>query len=217
MSQLGRGVLLLDAASGGGAAFARLARQRGARVTHVTGLALDDPSAIVADVADENDLERAFVLAAERLERVDAVVHLVSVPDERVGLHDLTLAAWQRGVLNGLRAAFLVARRTVEEFLGGGEGGRLVHVFDLSGGGDQSSSGPVVEVTHTGLVALVRSVAKEYGPKGITCNAVLAHNGGPQTAEHAAEVAWTLVTPEGAYVTGEVIAAGAPAGPVTLR
>lgn len=207
-------VLLLDGAAAGGTAFARLARLRGAQVAHVTRVPLDDPQAIVADVSDENDLERAFTLAAERLEAVNAVVHLVSVPDENVVLHELSRAAWERGVVNGLRTAFLVARRAVEEFLGAGEGGRLVHVFDLPGSGNDSS-GPVIEVTHTGLVALVRSVAKEYGPKGITCNAVLAYMGARLTAEHAAEVAWTLVTSEGAYVTGEVIAVGAASGPAT--
>jgi enoyl-[acyl-carrier-protein] reductase (NADH) len=63
----------------------------------------------------------------------------------------------------------------------------------------------VADVTRTALLALVRSVAKEYGPKGITCNAVLADLRAEARAREAAELALMLAGPEGAYVTGELL------------
>jgi NAD(P)-dependent dehydrogenase (short-subunit alcohol dehydrogenase family) len=180
-------LLLLGADSPGGRAFAALAAAR-ARAVRVT-------QAPAADL-EEDAVEQAF---AEGGPALLAVVQVVVVPAERSGVDQLTLEAWQRGVTSGLRSAFLVARRAMEEFLGGGAGGRLVHLFDVPG------SCAVTDVTQSALRALVRSVAKEYGPKGITCNAVLADLREEGRAREAAEVAFMLAEPEGGYVTGELL------------
>lgn len=185
----GPDVLLVGADSAGGRAFVRLAQER-ARAVCV-------PDAPAADL-DEDAVERAFALVADGPAPL-AVVQVVVVPAEREGIEALTLDAWQRGVTNGLRSAFLVARRSVEEFLGGGRGGRIVHLFDVPG------ACAVADVTRTALLALVRSVAKEYGPKGITCNAVLADLREESRALAAAEVVLMMASPEGAYVTGELV------------
>jgi NAD(P)-dependent dehydrogenase (short-subunit alcohol dehydrogenase family) len=185
----GPDVLLVGADSAGGRALARLARER-ARTVCVA----DAPAADL----DEDAVERAFALVADGPPLL-AVVQVVVVPAELAGVDALTLDAWQRGVTDGLRSAFLVARRAVEEFLGGGRGGRIVHLFDVPG------TCAVTDVTQTALLALVRSVAKEYGPKGIGCNAVLADLREEGRAREAAEAALMLAAPEGAYVTGELL------------
>lgn len=182
----GPDLLLLGADSPGGRAFAALARER-ARTLRIA----DVPAADV----HEDAVERAF----SSDDPLRAVVHVVAVPPERAGIDALTLDAWRRGVTGGLRSAFVVARRAVEEFLGGGRGGRIVHLFDVPVGC------AVADVTETALRALVRSVAKEYGPKAITCNAVLADLREPGRARAAAEAAFLLTEPEGAYVTGELL------------
>jgi NAD(P)-dependent dehydrogenase (short-subunit alcohol dehydrogenase family) len=185
----GPDVLLLGADSAGGRAFARRAQER--------ALSVCLSEAPAADL-DEDAVERAFSLVADGPAPL-AVVQVVVVPAERDGIDALTLDAWQRGVTGGLRSAFLLARRAVEEFLGGGRGGRIVHLFDVPG------TCAVADVTQAALLALVRSVAKEYGPKGVTCNAVLADLREEGRAREAAEVALMLAAPEGAYVTGELL------------
>jgi NAD(P)-dependent dehydrogenase (short-subunit alcohol dehydrogenase family) len=185
----GPDVLLLGADSAGGRAITRLARAHGRTVC-----VADAPAAAL----DEDAVERAFSLVADGPAPL-AVVQVVVVPAERDGIDALTLDAWQRGVTGGLRSAFLVARRAVEELLGGGRGGRIVHLFEVPG------ACAVADVTRTALLALVRSVAKEYGPKGITCNAVLADLRAEARAREAAELALMLAGPEGAYVTGELL------------
>jgi NAD(P)-dependent dehydrogenase (short-subunit alcohol dehydrogenase family) len=185
----GPDLLLLGADSAGGRALVRLAQER----TLVVCLS----EAPAADL-DEDAVERAFSLVAE-VPAPLAVVQVVVVPAERDGVDALTLDAWRRGVTDGLRSAFLLARRAVEEFLGGGRGGRIVHLFDVPG------TCAVADVTRTALLALVRSVAKEYGPKGIGCNAVLADLREEGRAREAAEAVLMLAAPEGAYVTGELL------------
>ena len=185
----GPDVLLLGADSAGGRAFVQRARADGRTVC-----VADAPAADL----DEDAVERAFSLVADGPTPV-AVVQVVVVPAERDGVDTLTLDAWQRGVTGGLRSAFLVARRAVEEFLGGGRGGRIVHLFDVPG------TCAVADVTQTALRALVRSVAKEYGPKGITCNAVVADLRAEGRALPAVEAALMMASPEGAYVTGELL------------
>ena len=185
----GPDVLLLGADSAGGRAFAQRARAHGRTVC-----VADAPAADLV----EDAVERAFSLVAE-VPAPLAVVQVVVVHAERDGIDALTLDAWQRGVTSGLRSAFLVARRAVEEFLGGGRGGRIVHLFDVPG------TCAVADVTQTALRALVRSVAKEYGPKGVTSNAVLADLREDRRAWEAAEVVLMLTAPEGAYVTGELL------------
>jgi len=182
-------VLLLGADSAGGRALVRLAQER------ILSVCITEAPA--ADL-DEDAVERAFSLVAE-VPAPLAVVQVVVVPAERDGIDALTLDAWQRGVTSGLRSAFLLARRAVEEFLGGGRGGRIVHLFDVPG------TCAVSDVTQTALLALVRSVAKEYGPKGITCNAVLADLREERRAREAAEAVLMMASPEGAYVTGELL------------
>lgn len=179
-------VLLFGADSPGGRAFAALAAAR--------ARALRTADATAADL-DEDAVERAFASHDLLL----AVVQVVVVPAERSGVDQLSLDAWESGVTSGLRSAFVVARRAMEEFLAGGRGGRLVHLFDVPG------TCAVADVTQSALRALVRSVAKEYGPKGITCNAVLADLRDEGRAREAAEVAFMLASPEGAYVTGELL------------
>ena len=57
------------------------------------------------------------------------------------------------------------------------------------------------------LLSLVRSTAKEYGPRGICCNAIL-HSG--PADEAVVEAALFLASPESSYVNGEVLRVGAP-------
>lgn len=183
---------LLVVGSDGPAArsLVRLAQERGAVVVVATG-----------PLPSEEDTERAFTAAADGASTVAGIVQVLAVPPAVARLGEWSFGEWDRAVLAGLRSAFLVARRTVEEFLAGGEGGRLVFLVAAEGPEGDAAR----EIVLGSLLAFVRSVAKEYGPKGIACNAVVAHPGGARDEELASETVWMLLAPEGAYVTGEVI------------
>jgi NAD(P)-dependent dehydrogenase (short-subunit alcohol dehydrogenase family) len=164
-----------------------LARDRGAEVVRASR------------ASSEEEIEGAFEDAGDA--PLAGVVHVMSVPAPGARIGEWSLADWERTIVGGLRSAFLLARRAVDEMLAGGDGGRLTVLVSAEGAEGEAGR----EILRGSLHALVRSVAKEYGPRGITCNAVLAATGSPRDLELAAGTVWTLVSPEGAYVTGELI------------
>jgi 3-oxoacyl-[acyl-carrier protein] reductase len=196
----GQGVLVVGAGSARGRAVALLAEARGAAVA----------CGADADPGREDEVERAFAAALARLPRLDVVVHVAPDPPPRPFV-ETSLAEWDGAVARALRAAFFVSRLAVEEFLARGQGGRLVHVAPLVRPG-ASGQGLAAAALHA-LLALMRSTAKEYGPRRVACNAVVpvAPDGAPPLGGPAedpvAEAALFLASPEASYLNGEALRA----------
>ncbi|MDT7041211.1 SDR family oxidoreductase [Candidatus Nitronereus thalassa] len=85
-------------------------------------------------------------------------------------LPDWPLELWERTVSQTLRQAFLIAQRVVEEFVVNQTRGKLVYVFQ----GEKTNIG--VATYHTALYSFVRSITKEYGARGVACNAILTNS-----------------------------------------
>jgi NAD(P)-dependent dehydrogenase (short-subunit alcohol dehydrogenase family) len=191
-------------------ALALVAADRGARV--VASSASEDAAArlsertagraagVVADPAQEADVERLFGVASGRLPQVDRVVNVMPEPPERP-FAELTFAEWEAGVARALRGAFFVSRLAVEEFLAHGASGRLVHVVPAPRGPGHS----LADVALESLLSLARSTAKEYGPRGICCNAVVHSR---CTEAQVVEAALFLASSESSYVNGEALRVG---------
>lgn len=196
MSLAGKGLVVAgDTALG--KALAVAAASRGAQV--VEGHA----SGVPGDPSSEADAERLFGVAAARLSRIDMVVSALPGFPSRL-LADLTLAEWDETVARALRAAFFVSRLAVEEFLAHGAQGRLVHVVQAPQPGQPGQA--LAAACLESLLSLVRSTAKEYGPKGICCNAVLSLPGATTTS--IVEAALFLASSESSYVNGEALRIG---------
>jgi 3-oxoacyl-[acyl-carrier protein] reductase len=204
-------------------AIARAATGQGALVV----LSVED------DVADGGDrapgghasptgTDRAIDAAVTRFSRLDtviAVVHVQRLPS----LHALSRHEWERLVVEPLRRMFWLARRSIEEFLAEGAGGRIVLIVDAPAGGDTGGSNPIVEQA---LVSLTRSIAREYGRREVACNVLLPTgrrgNGTPAAAvstrpdrEHDATPtvdaaalirhALFLASPAASFINGEAL------------
>ena len=181
--------LLLGEDNAAARALHRVAAGYGARVTF-------EPLGSAADL--EAALEASFATCAGS-GRVDTVIQVIQSPtDESARVSDWSLGDWTSRVTNPLRSMFYVGRRAVEEFLSGGEGGCLVYVV-LPRSGER-----VDPITRSALLAFVRSIAKEYGARGILCNAVFATGSEGSLAEDGARVVWSLVA-SARYVTGEAL------------
>jgi NAD(P)-dependent dehydrogenase (short-subunit alcohol dehydrogenase family) len=218
----GRGVLVVGAASAHGRAVALLAAARGAavvfsvppgeeaRAAEIEGLAAGRAGSVTADATREDEAERLFGAALGRLPRVDVVVSATpDLPAQR--LAETSLAEWEGAVARSLRGAFFVSRLAVEEFLAHGAGGRLVHVTPRVRPGAPAQA--LAAVTLQALLSLMRSTAKEYGPRRVACNAVVpvpldaeGPGGGPPR-DAVAEAVLFLASPEASYVNGEAIRA----------
>jgi NAD(P)-dependent dehydrogenase (short-subunit alcohol dehydrogenase family) len=127
-------------------------------------------------------------------------------------LLETSLADWEAGVARGLRGAFFVSRLAVEEFLAHGAGGRLVHVAPVVRPGDPAQA--MAAASLQALLSLMRSTAKEYGPRRVACNAVVPVVPAdaviyrqPPPTDAVAEAVLFLASAEASYLNGEALRA----------
>ena len=238
----GRGILVSGGTWGVGRAVVIEAARRGAHVIFCGHAANDtlgteiiaeahaqtgsgQVTFVPADLAVESDVERFFDVALEQLPALHVVIHNAegAVRNNDQPLLELSLADWNATLVTNLREPFWVSRRAVQEFLASGEGGRIVHI--TSAGGETPSASHAA--SHTALQAFVRSIAKEYGRRGVTCNAVTVRDVRGQEVKvreplqpdrrreqqpfrqsaAIAELALFLASTDASFVNGEVLCA----------
>ncbi len=128
------------------------------------------PLFVAADVSQEGDVERLFDLATGHLPSIDILVNNAATSRDQL-LIQTSLEDWNAVLAVNLRGPFLTAQRAVEEFLAGGTGGRIVNVGSIAGNG--STGQAAYAASKSALLSLTRSIAKEYGRRGIYANAVV--------------------------------------------
>jgi NAD(P)-dependent dehydrogenase (short-subunit alcohol dehydrogenase family) len=187
------------------AAVADEALRRGAVVTLATGVGSEGGAstaggAIRYDSASEPDVERAVDIVFEKMQGLDGLIVAIEA-GPMPPLDEGDLQSWERCVMQPLRTTFWLARRGVHELLAAGRGGQVVFIIVSGRDEDGPGSGWIVE---SALLSLARSIAKEYGRRGITCN-VVAGGSSPGGQRAAAEAALFLASPAAAFVTGECL------------
>jgi NAD(P)-dependent dehydrogenase (short-subunit alcohol dehydrogenase family) len=121
------------------------------------------------DVRDPADLERVGDAVMDEFDRVDVVVANAGITS--VGLAVSTMDAdWANVIQTNLTGAFYTARQFLPTFLARRHG-RLIFVSSVAANG---MSGDVAYcASKAGLIGMAKSLAKEYGRKGITSNALV--------------------------------------------
>ncbi|MFD6325002.1 SDR family NAD(P)-dependent oxidoreductase [Streptomyces sp. NPDC058442] len=192
-------------------------RAAGARAVTVRG-----------DTADEEDVDRLFVVAERELGPVTGLVNNAAVTGPLGRFTDVDTATMRRVVDVNLMGTLLCSRRAAQLMTPRGEG-TIVNIS--SGAATLGSPGEYVHyaATKAAVDALTVGLAKELGPVGIRVNAVApgaidtdmhAAMGAPDRAwevaatvplrrpgraeEIAAAVAW-LMSPDASYTTGAVL------------
>jgi NAD(P)-dependent dehydrogenase (short-subunit alcohol dehydrogenase family) len=101
---------------------------------------------------------------------IDIVVNNAGVA-ERVRFIDTTTEQWDRHVAIGLMGTVNTSRAALPHMMEAGKGGRIISI-----GGDSSRVGEanlsMAAASRAGTIALIKSLAKEFGRNDITCNAV---------------------------------------------
>lgn len=164
------------------------------------GEASTERQAIRYDGASEADIERALDMAMEVAPGLDGLIVAIET-DPMPPLEEDDLECWERCITQPLRTAFWLVRRGVHELLTAGRGGQIVLVV-AGGSGDRGPGS--AWILEGALVALARSIAKEYGRRAITCNVVADRS---TLAAHRAAVAAALflASPAASFVTGECL------------
>jgi 3-oxoacyl-[acyl-carrier protein] reductase len=169
---IGRGIVRASVKAGAKVVFC--ARSLGPESTAVVREAeeLGGPgcaTAVAADVSREPDVEKLFDVAVDRYDHVDVLVNNAGINRDDL-LVRMPVDVFDEVMATNLTGAFLASRRAVQEFLGQGDGGRIVSITSMSQYGGRSQS--AYAASKGGLLGLTRSIAKEYGHKRIFANLV---------------------------------------------
>jgi len=224
---VGRSVLVTGGSRGIGLAIARAFAAGGDRVA-VTYKSSGSPEGLLgvrADVTKADEVDAAFTAVEAEHGTVEVLIANAGITRDTLLLR-MTDDDWDAVLDTNLTGAYRVARRAARGMLRA-HAGRMVFVSSvvgLSGGAGQAN----YAASKAGLVGFARSIAREFGSRGITANvvapgfvdteltAVLSEARRAEilsqvplrryaTADEIAGVVRFLASDEAAYITGAVI------------
>jgi 3-oxoacyl-[acyl-carrier protein] reductase len=124
--------------------------------------------AVQADVADATALTAAIGEAARQLGRIDILVNNAGIL--RLGTLDtLSLDDFDRTMEVNVRSVFVAAKAVLPHM---GTGGRIVNIGSCNAERMPFPGGSVYAMSKSALQGLVKGLARDLGPKGITVNNV---------------------------------------------
>ncbi len=176
-----RTVLIAGGARGIGLAAAQLFAEGGARVAiaDIDGDAAREAAAslagltpaagICADISNENDVRDMLKAVTSQFGRADVFVNCAAVLDDKLFLES-SAADWERTLGVCLRGTMLCLRYILPEMIERCYGRVVCIASDSAHGGQARLS--YYAAAKAGVIALVKSVAKEVGSSGVTLNVV---------------------------------------------
>jgi 2-dehydro-3-deoxy-L-rhamnonate dehydrogenase (NAD+) len=179
----GQLAIVTGAASGIGAATAKILGARGAhlvlvdrdeeKLEHVeTSLASDGVtvSHCVTDISQPEDIS-ALINFAQKMGRVSVLVNSAGItgPLDRK-THQLDIHNFDNTYAVNLRGAVMLTMAVLPEMVEAGYG-RIVHVASIAGKEGNPNMAPY-NMAKAGLIGFVKGCAKEYATDGITVNAI---------------------------------------------
>ncbi len=132
----------------------------------------------LADVADPEGVRRLSSEAIARFGKVDIVVNNAAIRPEAPFL-ELSEEQWHRVLGVDLHASFYTCRAFLPAMVEQ-RWGRVINITGMNAIAGYAGRAPVSVAKH-GLWGLTKALAKEFGPQGITVNAI---SPGPIRSEH---------------------------------
>jgi 2-hydroxycyclohexanecarboxyl-CoA dehydrogenase len=241
MRHAGKAALVTGAGSGIGRAIALELGAQGANVAilDVNGKKaeevrseLEDSGAprtlsVQADVSDYSQVERSVAQVIGEFGRVDILINNASIV-EYCYFRDLTEEIWDRTLAVNLKGTFNCTTAAIESMVQH-EYGRIVSISSVAGitGSPRAAH---YSAAKAGVIGLMKVIAKELGPQGITANAIapglidtpltlapdypsdirerylsntpVGRNGRPEDIAYAASF---LASEQASFITGQVL------------
>lgn len=174
----GRHALVTGGGTGIGAAITRRLASEGARVTligrnlepleHVAHT-LPEALAIAADVTEPAQLEQAFARACEHFGPLSILVNNAGIAPS-AAFAKVTSEDWRRTMAVNCDALFTCCQLALPDLLAATDG-RIVTIASTAGLKGYAYTAPYVASKHA-AVGLMRALAAEFAPTGLTANAV---------------------------------------------
>jgi len=165
----GRVAIVTGAASGIGRATADRLADEGAIVVRadVAKEGLDD-DAIVGDVSDPSFAPLLVAQTVERHGRLDVLANVAGIL-RTANTHEHSLDTWDQVLAINLTGTFLCCRAAIPELLT--TRGNIVNVSSTAALAGHPWAA-AYSASKGGVLALTRTIAVEYGRRGLRCNAV---------------------------------------------
>lgn len=144
-------------------------RQALEQVAHEIVLTGGQAEVVLADVADSDAVDAMVRVAISRFGRVDIAISNVSQRLHQPFL-DISIEDWQRVLNTNLSSAFYLARACLPHMVKNGYG-RIINISGRDGFSPKPNRAHNV-TAKAGVFALAKAIAIEFGPMGITANAI---------------------------------------------
>jgi 3-oxoacyl-[acyl-carrier protein] reductase len=126
--------------------------------------------AYAGDVTKPEDCQKMMDMAVEKFGKIDILVNNAGLTRDAL-IHKMTDAQWDLAVDISLKGTFNCIRAASRYMMKEGHNGRIINVASVAG-----LMGNVGQINYSaakaGLVGLTKTVAREWGRFGITCNVV---------------------------------------------
>jgi 3-oxoacyl-[acyl-carrier protein] reductase len=126
-------------------------------------------SALAIDVADSAALARGIDSVAESLGRIDILVNNAGITKDGLALR-MSDEDWRAVLDTNLTSAFVAIRAAARTMMRG-KFGRIVNIGSTSGVVGNAGQANYA-AAKAGLIGLSKTIARELGGKGITCNVI---------------------------------------------
>jgi NAD(P)-dependent dehydrogenase (short-subunit alcohol dehydrogenase family) len=169
----GKVCVITGAASGIGAATARLFGEEGATVVGVD-LSPDSEGdlAVQADVTDAAQVQAMYTRAREEFGRIDVLFNNVGVaPEDDVSVLETSLEAWQRVQDVNLKSVFLCCKHGIPHLLETG-GGSVINTASFVAVMGAATSQISYTASKGAVLALSRELGVEFARRGVRVNAL---------------------------------------------
>lgn len=140
------------------------------------GITDDQAIAFQADVTDMAFMTRLHAQFKERFGVVSILVNNAGISPKRAdglsnGILDITIQEWTKVLLVNLTTVMQITQLFLPDMKAQGFG-RIVSVSSLAGRSKSVVAGPSYMASKAGILGLMRAIASEMGPFGITANCV---------------------------------------------
>ena len=184
MDLTGKVALVTGAGSGIGKATAVLLAKQGARVAALSHTASEveqttneiksngnEGMTVVADVAQENQMQQAIQQIVDRWGRIDIVLANAGINGVWAPIEELSLADWTHTLTNNLTGTFLTIKYAVPYMKS--QGGSIVITSSVNGTRVFSNTGATAyAVTKAGEVAMAKMLAVELAQQNVRVNVI---------------------------------------------